>query len=173
MAGNRTIQGGLNHVLDVPFPPPKFPRYRSVIESGTSGKAGGLLFAGPSKGPDRKHENQKPKLPLKAKRNGHGTLSPEEALSRHSPIGQDHIPGTVKLQESPGKAGGLPIGNYSGTSRSLPSGFIELFKNVPPYMSSAHGLAVVPKEVSLIKAGEKVKVLLLDRGWEASVKEGL
>jgi len=40
-------------------------------------------------------------------------------------------------------------------------------------VSSAHGLAVVPEEVSLLKAGQKVKVLLLDRGWEALAEEDL
>ncbi|MBI5406694.1 MAG: hypothetical protein HZA18_03265 [Nitrospirae bacterium] len=33
---------------------------RGGLKSATSGKAGGLLFAGPSKGPDRKHESQIP-----------------------------------------------------------------------------------------------------------------
>ena len=40
-------------------------------------------------------------------------------------------------------------------------------------LSSAHGLAVVPRDVSLIKAGEKAKVLLLDKAWEVLGEEAL
>ena len=38
-------------------------------------------------------------------------------------------------------------------------------------LSSAHGLAVIPEEVSRIKAGERVKVLLLDKAWEVLEEE--
>jgi hypothetical protein len=34
-------------------------------------------------------------------------------------------------------------------------------------------LAVVPRDVPLIKAGEKAKVLLLDKAWEVLGEEGL
>jgi molybdopterin molybdotransferase len=40
-------------------------------------------------------------------------------------------------------------------------------------VSSAHGLAVVPRDVPLIKAGEKAKVLLLDKAWEVLGEEGI
>jgi len=40
-------------------------------------------------------------------------------------------------------------------------------------VSSAHGLAVVPRDVPLIKAGEKAKVLLLDKAWEVLGEGGL
>ena len=40
-------------------------------------------------------------------------------------------------------------------------------------VSSANGLAVVPREVSLIRAGEKIRVLLLDKAWEELGEDGL
>jgi molybdopterin molybdotransferase len=40
-------------------------------------------------------------------------------------------------------------------------------------VAHAHGLAVISEDTPLVKPGEKVKVLLLDKGWEILAEEGL
>ncbi len=64
------------------------------------GRAGGFTRAGPSKGPDRARRTEQI-------RHRYSTAV-GQPLPHCEVFQEQHTPGTVKLQESPGRAGGLP-----------------------------------------------------------------